>query len=373
MTQRERLLAVYRGETPDLVPFMLDLSHWYYWRHRQPWDLSVAYPEPERGLIDYHRQAGAGFYMPNLGAFYTARFADGVKAVTERREEGGAPEIVWRLETPIGTIERARRWEERTYAWGISRWGIHTERDLEVFAQAMSRRVFAPCWENWRAWSEYVGDLGVVYLPAGYSAMGYLLHYWMGVEQVVYAATDCPAVLRRAVDAVNANNLRMIDLLCASPAEVVILGDNFSSDIQSPAFFATWSRDYYLEAMTRLRRAGKYTAVHIDGRLQGAIAMIRDAGADCGDAITPLPIGDLSPAQCRTEAGPGFILSGGVSPELWLPQTPLAVFERKVIEWLELRHESPRLIAAAGDQVPPGADEARIHRMRELVEEHGRY
>jgi len=27
MTTRERILAVYRGQTPDVVPFMLDLSH----------------------------------------------------------------------------------------------------------------------------------------------------------------------------------------------------------------------------------------------------------------------------------------------------------------------------------------------------------
>jgi len=33
---------------------------------------------------------------------------------------------------------------------------------------------------------------------------------------------------------------------------------------------------------------------------------------------------------------------------------------------------SPRLIAGAGDQVPPGADERRIGLMRDLVEEHGR-
>ena len=373
MTLRERILAVYRGETPDVVPFMLDLSHWYYQRHHLPWDLATAYTEPERSLIDYHREVGAGFYLPNLGSFFTSAFADDVKAVTERREQGGVRELVWRLETPLGTIERARRWEERTYAWGISQWGIHHERDLEVFADAMSRRTFTPCWDQYRAWADYVGDLGVVYLPAGYSAMGHLLHYWMGVEQVVYAAADCPALLHRAVDAIDANNLEMIDLLCASPAEVILLGDNFSSDIQSPRFFATWSRDFYAEALSRLRRAGKHTAVHIDGRLQGAIAMIRDAGADAGDAITPMPIGDLSPAQCRAEAGPEFILSGGVSPELWLPQTPLRVFERRVIAWLETRHDSPRLIAAAGDQVPPGADENRLRRMRELIEEHGRF
>ena len=32
MTPRERILAVYRGKRPDAVPFMLDLSHWFYSR-----------------------------------------------------------------------------------------------------------------------------------------------------------------------------------------------------------------------------------------------------------------------------------------------------------------------------------------------------
>ena len=29
MTPRERILAVYNGEKPDRVPYMLDLSHYY--------------------------------------------------------------------------------------------------------------------------------------------------------------------------------------------------------------------------------------------------------------------------------------------------------------------------------------------------------
>jgi hypothetical protein len=373
VTLRERILSVYRGDTPDVVPYMLDLSHWFYWKHHLPWDLSISYDQPEYALIDYHRQVGAGFYMPNLGAFYATAFPDDVEATAEKRQRNGVPEIVWRFTTPLGSIERARIWEEQTYAWGISQWGIGNERELRIFAHAMAGRTYAPLWDKYREWNEYVGDLGVVYLSAGYSAMGHLLNYWMGVEQTAYASVDIPDVLHETVDAVNANNLELIDLLCQSPAEIVIMGDNFSSDIQPPSFFATWSAPYYAEAVRRLHAAGKRVAIHIDGRLQEAIAMFRDIEADCGDAITPQPMGDLSPAACREEAGPNFILSGGVSPELWLPHTPVEHFERKVVEWLELRHQSPRLIAAAGDQVPPGADETRIHLMRDLVEKYGRY
>ncbi|MFH1922868.1 MAG: uroporphyrinogen decarboxylase family protein [Planctomycetota bacterium] len=371
---RERILAVYSGRVPDIVPYMLDLSHWFYHRNRLPWDLSVAYETPERDLIDCHKRFGCGFYMPNLASFYAVAFPEDVTAETERQvRENGSPEIVWRLKTSLGEIQRRRVWEETTYGWGISRWGVKTEQDLAVFTNAMSRRRFVPKWQNYQAWVDEVGALGVVYLSAGYSAMGYLLNYWMGIERVAYATVDFPDALQKAVDAVNANNLELVDLLAQSPAEVVIMGDNFSGDVQPPAFFAKWSKSYYDEAVRRLHAAGKRVAVHIDGRLRGAIRMIRQTGADCGDAITPTPVGDLTPEACRDEAGPDFILSGGVSPDLWLANVPVDLFKAKVIEWLELRKRSPRLIAGAGDQVPPGADEDRIHIMRDLVEEHGRY
>lgn len=371
-TERERILAVYRGTRPDRVPCMLDLSHWFYHKHQRPWDLSQAFERPEYDLIDYHRRHGIGFYVPNLGSFYTTSFPSDVKATTIKRDTNGVPEILWRIQTPLGTIERARLWEPQSYAWGISQWGIRTEQDLRVFAHAMSRRRFAARWDRYQAWTEYVGDVGVVYLGFGYSGMGYLLHYWMGVEGVIYAAADWPQTLHAVVDAVNANNLELIDLLCQSPAEVVILGDNFSSDIQPPSFFAEWSRAFYGEAVRRLHAAGKFAAVHIDGRLRGAIRMIRDTGADCGDAITPTPMGDLTPAECRAEAGPEFILSGGVSPDLWLPNVPLRRFTAKLREWLDTRATSCRLIANAGDQVPPGAEERRIALFREYVAKYGR-
>ena len=51
----------------------------------------------------------------------------------------------------------------------------------------------------------------------------------------------------------------------------------------------------------------------------------------------------------------------------------IKAFERAVIEWLELKKISPRFIANAGDQVPPGAEERRLTLMRDLVEEYGRY
>lgn len=369
MTLRERILAVYRGETPDVVPYMLDLSHWFYHRNRMPWDLSVAYETPERELIDYHRRMGVGFYMPNLASFYSVEHTNGVTAENRRDSEG----ITWRYRTPLGCIERRRVWEDGSYSWAISGWGVRTEDDLRVLGYALSNRRFEPLWQRYRAWTDYVGDCGVVYMPAGYSAIGQLLNYWMGVEATTYAAVDWPETMRETVELINESNLQLIDLLTESPAEIIVMGDNISADIQPPHFFREWSAPYYTEAVRRLHRAGKYVAVHIDGKLRGALAMVRETGADCSDATTPVPMGDLTPEDCREEAGPSFILSGGVSPDLWLPNASESDFRAAVIRWLELRKMSPRLIANAGDQVPPGAVEERIETMRDLLEEYGRY
>lgn len=373
MTQRERILAVYRGETPDVVPYMLDLSHWYYHKFKQPWDISMSYDEPEHALIDYHRQAGAGFYMPNLGSFYAARYGDDVAATTYKETINGQEAITWRLSTPLGAIQRSRIWEDDSYSWGIGEWAVKTENDLRVLGHALASRSYTPLWERYNAWKDYVGDVGVVYLSIGYSAMGHIMNYWMGSVETIYAAHDWADTLREVVVAINDNCLKLVDLVCESPAEIIIMGDNFSSDLQPPSFYNTWSRPFYTEAIRRLHAAGKYAAVHIDGRLRGALTMIRDSGADAADAVTPTPTGDLTPAECRAEAGPGFILSGGIAPALWVPEVDITVFERAVIEWLELRKVSPRLIANAGDQVPPGAEERRITLMRDLVEEYGRY
>jgi len=371
MTPRERILAVYRGEVPDRVPFMLDLSHWFYHRHRQPWDLSQAYETPEAELVDEHRRLGVGFYMPNLGSFYSVDYGDEVQAETAKADRGGTPEITWRYRTPTGSIERRRLWEETTYSWPISAWGVRTERDLRILGEALAARHYRPRWDRYRAWVEAVGDQGVVYLPAGYSAMGHLLNYWMGVAGVMYAVADWPEALHETVARINANALELIDLLAASPAEIIIMGDNFSSDIQPPHFFAEWSRDYYAEAIRRLHAAGKRVAVHIDGRLRGALGMFAAIGADCADAVTPKPMGDLTPAECRREAGLDMVLSGGVSPDLWLPRASTADFVAALRAWLGLRDASPRLIANAGDQVPPGALEERIAMMRDRVESEG--
>ena len=66
MTPRERILAVYNGQTPDRVPYMLDLSHYYLHKFQLPWDLCNGYPKPDTGLMDYTAPSRPTFGMWSL-------------------------------------------------------------------------------------------------------------------------------------------------------------------------------------------------------------------------------------------------------------------------------------------------------------------
>jgi hypothetical protein len=367
------MLAVYKGETPDKVPFFLDLSHWFNQKHHIPFDLSTSRQEPPWDLIDFHKQTGVGFYIPNTGSFYDVTFPPDVVSTATKELTPEGPEITWRFETPSGVIERKRKWEEQSYSWNVSQWGISTAQELRVLGYALSRRQYKPAWERYTPWAEEVGGLGVVYLSIGYSAMGHLLGYWMGIEKTIFATVDMPGVLHKVVDQINDNLLQCVDMVCQGPADVILMGDNFSGDIQPPRFFREWSEPFYAEAIRRVREAGKFSAVHIDGRLKGILKSFADIDASCADAVTPAPMGDLTPRQCRLEAGPDMVLSGGVPPSVWTKDISDEAFAQTVLDWLDIRKMNPRIVANAGDQVPPGAPEYRIEMMRELVNLHGRY
>ena len=86
-------------------------------------------------------------------------------------------------------------------------------------------------------------------------------------------------------------------------------------------------------------------------------------GIDAADAVTPAPWGDISPQQCREEAGPKLVLSGGVPPSSFSAEVPLRVLDEQIEAWLDLRHQSPALIIAPGDQLPPDGELERVGRL----------
>jgi len=369
MTPRERIQAVYQGRTPDQVPLLLDLSHWYKKNHQVFFDLT-GFTGVESQLLALHQRCGAAIYCETGSHFDVYYEDDSVQSQAWTDDQGV---FHTRFSTPLGTIDEERVFNPASYSYPVRKWLVRDLSDLRVLQYALQRRRVRPRFDRYRAWAEAAGDLGFIYTFLSYSGLGYLISRYMGVENTILAIYDYPAEVEQFVQVVNETNLRMLDEIIDGPFQTLIVGDNHDAQVQSPALFKRFTSAYYAELARRLHQRGKYLAVHVDGEMRGLLRLLDECGVDCIDAATPAPMFSLTPEAARREAGDRLILSGGIPATVFGSLATDQAFVDTVKRWLDTRMRSSRLFLAAGDQVPTDASWQRIVMLAELVERYGRY
>ncbi len=363
MTPRQRLLAAYTGQTPDTVPALADLSYWYAGNGGGkfiPGKTDGANRDKVEALLKLHRRTGAAIHV-NLGSFYRETHEAPVRVASGIRGEI----YFHRFETPVGTVEEQREWSPVTFSWPITHHMIQSVEDLKVIRYVFERVRYSANWDLFREVDAQVGELGLPTVQVPYTGMGFFMSRYAGVEQTVMLAADEPAEFEATLAAINAAHARVCRLMAEGPSQVLIHSDNLTSDTHSPPWVRRYSGDCYRMMTGLAHEYGKPIVTHIDGRLRGLLSTTRDLGFDGADAATPAPWGDLTPAECRAEAGPGYVLSGGVPPSSFHRDVPLRIFDEQVDAWLDLRRSSPALIIAPGDQLPPDGELDRVTRMVE--------
>lgn len=360
-------MKVLNGETPDRVPWFADLGHWFRSESGKQWDL-FNISNCTKEIAELHREVRAGWYV-EVGSLHEEYYEDGV--ARERETEGDR--AIERFRTPVGEISMERRWCPVSYSWNITKLMIENLKDLEILLFAVERKKYLPRYDNWKVMENTGGDIGLGFPGMGYSGLGSLISYYMGIQNTIYAILENPHLIGSYINIYNRKQLELVDLYCKSPAPHFIFTDNLSGDIQTPDIFREYSYGHYKTIAERFHKVGKTVSAHIDGLLAGIIGVVAETGIDVADACTPKPTGDLTPYEIRKQAGNKMILMGGISPVMWLPSTSEKDFIAHVKEWLDLRKINSRLVQSAGDQVPPGTELKRIKLVYELVEEYGRY
>jgi hypothetical protein len=365
MTPRERLLAVYCGQTPDRVPALADLSYWYAAHGGGkfiPGNTDGANNDKVPRLLELHRQTGAAIHL-NLGSFCDEHYDE-----TVRVRSGVDGEFYrHRFETPAGTVEEVRCWSDITYSWPITHHMVQDVGDLKVIRYIFEHLSYAARWDVFQEVDRLVGHIGLPLVQVPYTGMGFLSSRYAGVERTVMLAMDHPEELEQTVATINASHEKAVRLMADGPSQVLFHSDNLSADVQSPSWLERYSGPYYRRMAEIAHQYGKPLVTHIDGRLRGLLRAVGQMGIDGADAVTPAPWGDLTPQQCRDEAGAKFVLSGGVSPGSFSSQVPLAELDEQIEAWLDLRHQSPALIIAPGDQLPPDGELERVTRLVQIT------
>ena len=348
---------------------MLDLSHWHKKNNNIPFDLT-GYKGVDQQLVALHKKLGAVCYV-EMGSFFDLYLEDDTISDKTWTDANGV--FHREITTPLGQLSEERVFEQTSYSYNIRKRLLNDVSDFEICRYVMERYQCKPRFDRLRAWEEALGEVGYMYFQIPYSGLGYLISRNFGVEKTCLAMFDNPGEVKALIDTINTCNLRILDKVIDGPFDALFISDNFDSNIQNPGMFDKFVRDYYTTVAGHLHERGKYLAIHVDGEMKGCLKNMADCGVDCIDAATPAPMFNLTPKQARDESGADLILSGGIPATVFGATGTEQEFVKSVREWLDIKNDSPRLILAAGDQVPPDAPWERIAMLPELVATYGKY
>lgn len=364
MSVRRRVLAILNKERPDQVPWLGDLDYWINALNQQG-RLPAKYQGT--GIFQLHRDLGVGFYLQ--GYYPYQPVYDGVQV----EEEIGGDVRITRVKTPLGEVWQVERYLAESYCWAYQERYVKSWQDLRVIRYWYEHTYYQPDYQLAEERYELIGDNGLVlcYLP--HSPLMELVTLLAGIATVTYALSDAPdefdetiAILERKAD-------EAAEIALHSPAECLMIPENLSSEVVGKRLFHRYMRGYEERWARKIREAGKYSFVHIDGTLKGLIREVASTGLLVLEALTPAPVGDLAVEEIQDWVGKDTIIWGGIPGLYFSDLVSDQEFDRFVIHVLEVMRSQPRYVLGVADQVPPGARWERIRRVCQLVEQHGQY
>ncbi len=202
----------------------------------------------------------------------------------------------------------------------------------------------------------------------------HLLALEAGIMSLTMMAMMVPDELQELLDVMKKAFDQAAQIAVDSPAEVLMIPENLSSEMVGPDFFEKYMRPYQEEWTSKIRQAGKHSFIHIDGTLRGLLKQEASVGFTVLEALTPYPVGDLKIEDFADFAGAtNSIFWGGIPGVYFTGNISDAEFERHVKQVIQTMVKEPRYVLGVADQVPPDGLESRLRRVAELVDLYGQY
>jgi hypothetical protein len=219
-----------------------------------------------------------------------------------------------------------------------------------------------------------VQDMGVVlcYLPL--TPFMRMVAIDSGIENVTLIHADAPGEFAHMFVALVESSDRASQVALESPAEILMMPENLSSEVVGPRFFEMFMIDFQSRWSRRIIEAGKFSCIHMDGTLAGLLRQESSVGLTFIEAMTPAPVGDIPIGGWESyRNGARTIYWGGIPGSYFTPAVTEKEFERHVKEVLAVMRKDRRMVLGVADQVPPDGLESRVSRVQELVEQFGVY
>lgn len=370
MNWRERLLTVFSGERPYVMPWFADLN---YWRPAQDMEEKLADKwKGDEGLVRLHKDLNVGMFLsaPSVVECY---YDDGVEVIekTEQRRRGketSSSTTKTIFSTPIGDIEEAWQYRKLTHSSAPTEYAVKTVADLKVLAYIGEHQDCESHYDDYLYYCKLWGDQGLPVCIIPRTPLADMFLRWAGILNATYLEADSPNEFAQAIYAMGRGQDKLYQIVAESPAELVEIGENLSSEVFGQRLFRKYAFDYYCQRINQLHEAGKKVGIHIDGTLS-LLPIVAETGLDFVESVTPAPVGDAEIEELRALSA-NMVIWGGLPGAMFAPpftKDDLAEHVRRILNKYE--HEGKFIIGTA-DQIPPNGNIGYVPYISELLEKH---
>lgn len=251
---------------------------------------------------------------------------------------------------------------------------IHVKREVEseqeLKAATWREEHTAWQWDQTR-YDQLLRDLGDIGAPTMYMPRMNVQSLYidkMGIEKGVFAIYDWPDTTAAYFRALHASHDRLIEVINASPIDIINFGENVHAGTLSPNLFRKYHLPECQHRCEKLHAAGKFVSSHWDGDCRPLLAYARETGLDGIEAITPEPQGDVILEEIREALGDEMFLLDGI-PAIYFdkmfPLETLVECARRIIDLF-----APRLVLGISDEISSTGDIERIRIVGNIVEKY---
>jgi uroporphyrinogen-III decarboxylase len=382
----KRIMAVFKKERPDKIPWMPRIEHWYNVNK-----VLGTLPQEFKGssLIDVYRRLNAamrlyisvdnvyGFHAPPYGSDivpFPLKTVSGMSpwlsikdeesniVVKKQRVENN---IVTIYVTPIGKLRTIERLTEHGLSRYFTEYPLKNTEDFKVLEYMLERTQYTFDANAYKELENLLGGQGMIWCNAPRSPLQRLIIEYMGVERTFINLYKNKNKVEEIMDVIKQSNERFYDMIIDSPVKVVNLADNLDCRIVSPKLFKEYYIPYYQEICDRLHKAGKYAITHADGYVKALLPLFRDTGLDGVEAVTFKPAGDVGIEEVKEAFKEDLILVDGIPYWHFLPEVNIEEFDnitKKVVKVFD-----DKLILGISDEMPPRGEADRLARVPKII------
>ena len=363
MSPEERILAVFEKKPKDRIPWNIRHECWYF-TNKAKGTLKPVYAN--MGLSDVCKELGAswrcysGYYVENA---FKVRF-DGEVDVKVRRD---GREVTTIIETPKGALRTVSLKDRLGLSSRRIEYPVKSLEDFKPLEYMLERVKVEFDHEAYMRLRNMVKGNGIVSYFFPRTPLQALFINYMGITRTIKFLFRHREKVEGLMEYIEAHNDKFYETVAQTPIKILNLGENIDSRITSPKLFMRYCLPRYQERSSYLHKRGKFLHIHIDGHAKPLLPILKETGLDGVEALTPKPAGDFTLENLKKHLGDEMVILDGIPYTLFLKSVRIEALERFVRRITSMFPEN--LVLGISDELPPPADESRVRRVSEILEE----